>query len=1319
MSATTNVEVVPAARPKASILVIDDILADLTLLSRILSPHGYQVQQVSNGAAALLEAQTRLPDLILLDIMMPEMDGYSVCQQLKADERTGDIPIIFISALGGVLDKVKALSMGGVDYITKPFQSAEVVARIELHLSLRQTQKRLQEQNEQLRQEITRRQAAEEALQNANSSLKEEIEERKQVQADLWNMARRFRSLLENSSDVIAILDEEQIFRYVSASTARVLGYESQDIIGKKIFELTHPDDLPIVKNIINQNLQQGGDIPSLEFRFQHKDRTWRVVEGTSKNLLDDPVVSGLVINVRDITTRRQAEIERRQYHDHLEKVVTERTAELARVNQELQEDIAQRQHTEIILNQQTLNLRSLVEIQRLLLNAHTSPPPFQAVLKLLGQIAQASRAHFFENHLSPGGQLLTSQRAEWCAPGISATIADPRLQNIAYDRLDPYWLDTLNHGRPLIFRNPAIFKQGSPIPGLNLSCLLYVIACAGQPAVIWSHCPGRLPGGQTARGVEEVDVMWAAVASISLYLENARLFQEERRQRHMAESLQEVATILNRSLDLDTILTKIMEQLQRVIKYDDLGVLLREGDDLVISAGSKSAKSAIGFRIPLATDDVAVRVYKSKRPLVIADMHTDPLFAETWGGNKAVRGWMAIPLMIGNTVIGTLNVDSFSVGAFSMEDAQILQIFANQAAVAIQNARLLREAQEQRQIAESLREVATVLTSSLDRETVLAKIIEQLGRVVDYDSAGVFLPEGDDLVLMSGTGFDESNLGYRVSLLSSLPEAQVFHRQQPYIIADVREDPYWQIWTENDPVRAWMGVPLLSGSQAIGILTIDSFKIGAYGEREVQILQTFASQAAVAIQNAQLYQQIRREKQLIETMLASSPVAIATLNLDQTIASWNPAAEELFGYTQAEVIGRNIDEVVASTELRAEAISYSEQMTQGKQIHSFTRRTRKDGYPVEVELLAVPVVVDNEPVAIFALYHDLTEIKQAEEALRQRNEQLAQTLQELRATQDELIQSEKMAALGQLVAGVAHEINTPLGAIRASIDNISQALNETTQQAPKLLQQLSAEQQARFFALLDRAAKSKNLLSSKEERQQRRHLRHLLEAHQLHEVEAFADMLVDMGVYDDIEPFVPLLQEPIAPAVMEVAYKLARQRKNSDNISLAVERAAKIVFALKSYAHHDHSGAKVMANIQDTLETVLTIYHNQLKHGVTIIRNYTPVPPIFCYPDELNQVWTNLIHNALQAMQSKGILEVTLKQVATDIVVEITDNGPGIPAHIQERIFEPFFTTKAAGEGSGLGLDIVRKIVDKHAGRIEVSSEPGKTTFSVFVPVS
>lgn len=143
-----------------------------------------------------------------------------------------------------------------------------------------------------------------------------------------------------------------------------------------------------------------------------------------------------------------------------------------------------------------------------------------------------------------------------------------------------------------------------------------------------------------------------------------------------------------------------------------------------------------------------------------------------------------------------------------------------------------------------------------------------------------------------------------------------------------------------------------------------------------------------------------------------------------------------------------------------------------------------------------------------------------------------------------------------------------------------------------------------------------------------------------------------------------------------------------------------------------------VIANLIDGIETVLTLYDNQIKQGVEVIRNYRDLPPILCYPDELNQVWTNLIHNALHAMANRGTLTVEVTQEGQQAKISITDSGSGIPPEIQSKIFDPFFTTKPPGEGSGLGLDIVKKIIIKHSGQIAVESQPGRTTFSVLLPI-
>ena len=188
---------------------------------------------------------------------------------------------------------------------------------------------------------------------------------------------------------------------------------------------------------------------------------------------------------------------------------------------------------------------------------------------------------------------------------------------------------------------------------------------------------------------------------------------------------------------------------------------------------------------------------------------------------------------------------------------------------------------------------------------------------------------------------------------------------------------------------------------------------------------------------------------------------------------------------------------------------------------------------------------------------------------------------------------------------------------------------------------------------------------------------------------------------------------------IVQTAYDLARLRDSNENIKIAVDRAAKIVFALKTYAHADHTNVKVKTNIVSGIETVLVLYQNQLKHGVELIKEYQDIPDLACYPDELNQVWTNLIYNALQAMEYNGMLKIKTGLKDDLISVSFTDSGKGIPPEIRQRIFDPFFTTKAPGEGCGLGLDICKRIIDKHGGTIEFESEPGKTTFTVTLPNS
>jgi len=346
--------------------------------------------------------------------------------------------------------------------------------------------------------------------------------------------------------------------------------------------------------------------------------------------------------------------------------------------------------------------------------------------------------------------------------------------------------------------------------------------------------------------------------------------------------------------------------------------------------------------------------------------------------------------------------------------------------------------------------------------------------------------------------------------------------------------------------------------------------------------------------------------------------------------------------------------------------------------------------------------------------------LRHLQKSFQAKNEELLNALQQLKATQEELILSEKMAALGQLVAGVAHEINTPLGAINSSVRNIDNFWKNNLEQLPEFFQELSPERQLDFFALLQKSRQQEMMLSTREQRQIKKDLIEQVKSYGVENEAEIANMLVNLGVYEEPERFLPLFSELDSQDILRTAYQFGSVQTSIRTIITAVERAAKVVFALKTYARYDQTGEKVEANIIEGIETILTLYHSQTKLGVEVIRNFDRSMPTFrCYPDELNQVWTNLIHNALQAMDNTGTLTIDVMQQDNRASVKITDTGKGISPEIMPKIFQPFFTTKSSGEGSGLGLDIVKKIIEKHQGQIEVESVPGKTTFTVFLPIN
>jgi signal transduction histidine kinase len=330
-----------------------------------------------------------------------------------------------------------------------------------------------------------------------------------------------------------------------------------------------------------------------------------------------------------------------------------------------------------------------------------------------------------------------------------------------------------------------------------------------------------------------------------------------------------------------------------------------------------------------------------------------------------------------------------------------------------------------------------------------------------------------------------------------------------------------------------------------------------------------------------------------------------------------------------------------------------------------------------------------------------------------------------IRETTRQETQRDKLMALGKLSAGLAHELNNPAAAAQRAAKNLKEAMDNVRTASLKLLQHpLSNEQRMAVFAferdVTDRVAeKSDSHLDPIALSDLEAELTECLEAHKVEEpwkiagplAEANADLdkmeELRANVGDDV-----LMDALRRVAAIVTIFRLIHEIDNS------TKRISELVTAIKRYSYMDQASMQEI-DVREDLDNTITIFGHWLKKGITVTRDYDPeLPKVCAYGSELNQVWTNLIDNAIGAMNGQGELRIRARRDLDAVCVEIGDSGPGIPAEIKSRIFDPFFTTKPVGEGTGLGLDTAMRIVQKHHGTIEVKSKPGETRFLVHIPL-
>lgn len=320
--------------------------------------------------------------------------------------------------------------------------------------------------------------------------------------------------------------------------------------------------------------------------------------------------------------------------------------------------------------------------------------------------------------------------------------------------------------------------------------------------------------------------------------------------------------------------------------------------------------------------------------------------------------------------------------------------------------------------------------------------------------------------------------------------------------------------------------------------------------------------------------------------------------------------------------------------------------------------------------------------------------------------------------------QHEKMLALGKLSAGLAHELNNPAAAIVRGAILLKEHLQAQPDTFKKVMSIRVTPEEVdmvtqRMFEIMNRAEKP--VLSLMERSEKEDELMDWFDGHQVENAQELAENYVEYGfTTEDLDYFAERICNGVSPVLNWVNSNLVTERMVAD-IQDASQRISDLVASVKNFTHMDRAQDKQFSDIRTGIRNTLTMLNHKIRKGnVEVVENFDDtLPPVKALIGELNQVWTNLIDNALDAMEEnkRGRLEIKTERDKEFVKVSVIDDGPGIPPDDLDKIFDPFFTTKDIGKGTGLGLDVVTRIVKQHNGSIKVTSKPGHTVFVVCFP--
>jgi GAF domain-containing protein/signal transduction histidine kinase len=948
---------------------------------------------------------------------------------------------------------------------------------------------------------------------------------------------------------------------------------------------------------------------------------------------------------------------------------------ELAKLADQVNRAVGERRQTNAALDERQRRLRALADVNMALSQQLELKPLLDQITQALARLTGAGTVVFWEVE-EARGELV---RRAW----TSTPPLDEMPMSLGIDEGGVGWVS--RHREPLFIEDVTSDER---IRGREWAMEHGLLSFVGVPVVAGDDLRGVLTLSlrrEDLPAVDDREILTSFAAQAAVAVRNARLFAEATRRRREAEELAQVARMLTESLDVSEVADRVVRSVLPIFGVDAAGLRLMRADGKLEAIAW--AGSAIGFFQPGHVlgpgDGLVARAVAEGRAVYTRDVLNDQKLTLTEDlrtrlVESGTRALLAAPLRAKGELIGVLAVASRSIHDFSDDDASLLQAFADQAALAMQNARLYGDATRRQRESEEIARVAQTLTGSLDEHDIAQRIVASVLPVLHALTLGFRLlqPDGSLKAIAQTQAPGVSPLHSHAIPPGHGVSGRVVAEGRPVISADVLNDPHILLnaemrrVAENSKIGAFVSVPLRLRGQVIGVLSAGDTTGRQFTEVEVALLQTFADQAALALDHTRLYGQTRQRLRHVEFIREVVEQILVPFTLEDRLNLIARKAAELFDADRACVglrpegqghlvvrAGHRLsgEELGETVELGDGALGLAAAKREGVLANDYASWPGRRRHAVNPELLesvratiAYPLLIRGEAIGALSVAYlggenrcfvaeDLDRLATlaAPAALAIEHsrlfDELAERVRQLQETQAQLVQAGKLSAVGQLVSGVAHELNNPLSVVIG------------------------------YGQLL----KGKTLP--------------------------------------------PELRGPI------------------DLIVAQGERMAKIVQGLLLFSRQ-RKPERAPVDLPAVIEQTVALRTTRLRlSGIRLLTEHAPdVPPAEGDVHQLQQVFLNLLLNAEHAILAAGkgdtIRIRAHPRIEGDrrwVVVEFEDNGPGIPSEIMPRIFEPFFTTKKVGEGTGLGLSVSYGIVQQHGGRLTGESAPGRTVFTIELPTS